>query len=406
MLTGLVAALTVPFFAVFLTETLHASPAQTSLFLFSTPVTAIALGSMIARVSDRPGVRYKILLWGAAAGVVGYGCYALSRNYWLLLAVGLTVIAVAGSLLAQVYALGAEILNRDHPEKAALGISSLRMMISFAWAAGAPAAGYVLDRIDFDGLFLVAGAMHLVILPVVLLLRVRQARAGTPTPAASPVELEVAAEPSPAAAGEPAMRTLIATRAAFVLLQAVTSLTVSAMPLFIASDLRGSANSAGIVLGTCAALEIPLMPLFGSLASRFRVYALLLAGCGFGAAYCSVAILATNIWHMVAAQILHACFVCTIGGLGIRYFQQLLPSALGRASTMFSNSGRLSGMLAGVAIGVVMVYGYRMAFVASLGFCLLGTLMLAASRPSRSSRRSARPYRSRCQPAPVPASAG
>ncbi|HWB37307.1 MAG TPA: MFS transporter, partial [Rugosimonospora sp.] len=60
----------------------------------------------------------------------------------------------------------------------------------------------------------------------------------------------------------------------------------------------------------------------------------------------------------------------------------LLPTALGRATTMFTNAGRVSGMLTGLIFGVVEVHGYRLAYVTSLGLGILGTAILALTRRS------------------------
>jgi len=122
------------------------------------------------------------------------------------------------------------------------------------------------------------------------------------------------------------------------------------------------------------------MMVFGSLANRWPLRRLLLLGCGFGIAYTLVVSLSEAVWQVAVAQVLHACYVCAVGGLGISYFQQLLPSALGRATTLFTNAGRVSGMLAGLIFGVVEAHGYRLAYVASLGLSLAGTAILAATR--------------------------
>jgi SET family sugar efflux transporter-like MFS transporter len=153
------------------------------------------------------------------------------------------------------------------------------------------------------------------------------------------------------------------------------------MPLFVSVDLRANLTSAGVVLGICATIEIPLMLALGSMANRWPMHHLILAGGGFGIAYCLALSLANSVWQVAAAQVLHACYVCAIGGLGISYFQELMPSALGRATTLFSNAGRMAGMLSGLVFGAVQVLGYRYAYIISIGLCIAGTAVLAlASR--------------------------
>ena len=380
-LTGLTSAFITPFMTLYLTQVIRSSPVRTSLFLIVSAVAAVAVGNAAGRISDRPGGRRLTFVVATISGATGFATYALVGNYWTLLVVALTLIAAAGAVLPQIFALGREILDRDHPARAAMGVNALRMMLSLAWAAGAPVGALLLGVIGYTGLFLATAAAHLVILGLVLALK---------DPRASSRPRERARRPGAAArsgtresvGAAPAMTDsrrgmLIGSAAAFVLLQCVTSLTVTTMPLFVSVDLRGSVRDAGLVLGLCAALEIPLMLVFGAFASRWPMRRLLLLGCAFGTAYCLAVSLADRVWQVAAAQVLHACFVCAIGGLGITYFQQLLPSALGRATTLFTNAGRVSGILAGLLFGFVEVHGYRLAYLASLGLSLLGAAVLA-----------------------------
>ncbi|MFC7483611.1 hypothetical protein ACFQX7_31340 [Luedemannella flava] len=86
---------------------------------------------------------------------------------------------------------------------------------------------------------------------------------------------------------------------------------------------------------------------------------------------------------MAAAQVLNACFIAAVGGLGISYFQDLMPGLPGRATTMFTNAQRLSAMLAGLVFGVVQIAGYRSAYLIGVGLCASGLLLLAAERARR-----------------------
>ena len=375
--------------ALFLHDVIRASPAQTSLFLFLSALSAVLVGNAIGRFSDRPGARHRILVGGAFAGIAAFVTYAVVRDYWVLLVVALTLVAASGSLMPQVFAFGREILDQDHPTRAMMGMNWLRMMLSLAWAAGAPLAAVLLGLIDYTGLFIATAAAHLVILGLVTTLR----RPGATTaPSAAPTATDTTATDTTAtgttatagtatpAGADASKGMLFGSAAAFVVLQCVTSLTVTTMPLFVSVDLHSSVGGAGLVLGLCAALEIPLMMVFGSLANRWPLRRLLLLGCGFGIAYTLVVSLSEAVWQVAVAQVLHACYVCAVGGLGISYFQQLLPSALGRATTLFTNAGRVSGMLAGLIFGVVEAHGYRLAYVASLGLSLAGTAILAATR--------------------------
>ena len=138
------------------------------------------------------------------------------------------------------------------------------------------------------------------------------------------------------------------TSAAFVLLQCAGSLGVMSMTLFVSVDLKGDVSDAGLILGLCAGLEIPLMLLFGALAARRSLRRLVLIGAGIGVAYFAVMALTGAVWQVAVAQVLNACSIAAVHGLGISYFQDLMPTQLGRATTMFTNTYRISVMLAGL----------------------------------------------------------
>jgi SET family sugar efflux transporter-like MFS transporter len=380
-MVGLVASFVSPFLPLFLSQNLHASPGLVSLFLFLMPLAAVAVATVVGRLSDRPAMRRRLLVVAAGAGSVGFVLFALLRTYWALLAVALTLIAVAASLLPQAFAFGRVLLDRAHPSRAATGISSLRSLLSLSWVAGPPLAAYLIGAIDFRGLFLVAAAMYLAVLCVLIGFRNTAGARSEASPSGGPA--------AAASSAGPTTGQLLRIGAAFVLMQCAGSLGVMSMPLFVSVDLRGDVRDAGLILGLCAAVEIPLMLVFGALAARRSLSRLVLLGAGIGVAYFAAMALTAGVWQVAAAQLLNACFIAAVTGLGISYFQDLMPTRPGRATTMFVNTQRLSAMLAGLIFGVVQIAGYRFSYLIGAGLCAGGLALLALTPPTK--RRRDRP---------------
>jgi SET family sugar efflux transporter-like MFS transporter len=369
-LVGLVTAFVSPFLPLFVSRDLHAGPGLVSLFLFGMPLAAVAVATVVGRISDRPATRRRLLILGAVAGVLGFALFAVIRAYWASLAVALTLVALSASMLPQSFAFSRAMLDRVSPARAAAGISSLRSLLSLSWVAGPPLAAYLIETVDFRGLYLVAAGMYLAILPVVFRFRDADGARSGPAPG----------DPPPVAPAGPSRGQLLRTRAAFVLWQCSGSLGVMSMPLFVSVDLRGDVGDAGLILGLCAAVEIPLMLLFGALAVRRPLRRLVLVGAGLGVAYYLAMSLTRSVWHVALAQLLNAAFIASVTGLGISYFQGLMPTRLGRATTMFTNSNRISAMLAGLAFGFVQVAGYRASYIIGAGLCVAGLALLAPAR--------------------------
>jgi MFS family permease len=73
------------------------------------------------------------------------------------------------------------------------------------------------------------------------------------------------------------------------------------------------------------------------------------------------------VWHVAIAEVLNACFIAAVAGLGMSYYQDLMPTPPGRATTMFTNTYRISAMLAGLIFGIVQIAGYRFSYLVAAG---------------------------------------
>jgi SET family sugar efflux transporter-like MFS transporter len=168
--------------------------------------------------------------------------------------------------------------------------------------------------------------------------------------------------------------------AAFALMQCASGLGVQAMSLFVTTDLGGGIGSAGVILGVCAGLEIPLMLGFGFLTTRVPLRRLVLAGPLFSVAYTLSVAASTHVWQVVAAQLFAACTVAVVQGLGVSYVQEMLPRHPGRASTLFTNAFPAGQMMAGPILGVAQHVGYRAAYLTAAGLALTAFAVLKSAR--------------------------
>jgi MFS transporter, SET family, sugar efflux transporter len=374
---GLATAITVPFLNLFLDTAVHAGPARVTLFLVVAPLSAVCVSTLIGRLSDRRPIRRPLLVVAAVAGCVGSGCTAVVRNYWVLLALTVTATAAATALLPQAFAYAREVVQGSG--RAAMTISSLRTLFSIAWVAGPPLAALLLDAGGFrlvDG-----GAATLYVLTALVAFR----GLGDPATAAAVRERPVSRQ---GAGPDAPRRVIVLTVAAFVLLQCAGNLGVQAMALFVRGDLGGEIRDAGLILGLCAGLEIPLILAFGVLSARVPLRRLVPAGAAFGVAYFVVAATATSTWQLAAGQLLNACAIAAVQGLGVTYVQDMLPRHPGRAATLFSNAFPTGAMLAGPVLGAAQHFGYRTAYTAGAVLCAAGlVLLLLAGRPVAAHRR-------------------
>jgi SET family sugar efflux transporter-like MFS transporter len=367
IVVGLASSFVGPYLALFLTDGLHAGPIRVTAFLIVAPISGVAASWVIGRISDRRPIRRQLLIIAALAGAAGAGLTAVLRDYWAVLAVTVTLTAVAGSLFPQSFAYARQTLQQKDPSRAAFGISALRTLFSAAWVGGPPLAALILAARGFGWTYGLAGALYLVGALVVVATLPR-----VPPPVAG--SAEVTAEGGPT---RPVALFLII--ASFTVVTTASTLNVQAMSLFVREDLDGSIREAGLILGICAALEIPMMLGLGALTTRIPVRRLIFAGMICAIAYQAIAATATTVWMLAAAQVLQALVISTVGALSISYVQDLMPAHPGRATTMVTNTFPIGQILAAPLFGLAQHFDFRLAYVFNLGLCVIGLALLIAS---------------------------
>lgn len=372
---GLSTSFVGPYLALFLNQAVHAGPVRTTVFLIAAPASGVLISWIIGRLSDRRPIRRRLLLAAAAAALTGTALTAVVRDYWVLLAITVTLTAMAASLVPQSYAYARQVLQHGDPARAAMAISLLRTLLSAAWVGGPPLAAVLLASRGFGLVYAFAALTYTAALGAVIF-GLRE------VPARIPQDGEVLVEATSAP-----RRTILLIIAGFVSVQVTQTLGVQAMPLYVSTDLGAPVSEAGLVLGLCAALEIPLLIGFGALSTRVPLRRLILFGALVGIAYQAAATAATTVWMLAAAQLLNATFIATISGLGVSYVQDLMPGRPGRATTMITNTYPAGQILAGPAFGLAQHFGFRLAYGMNLGLCVLGLLLMIAAGSRASAAR-------------------
>jgi MFS transporter, SET family, sugar efflux transporter len=364
---GISTAVVGPFLSLFLSTEVHAGPLGTTAFLITAPLSGVVASTLLGRLSDRRAIRRTLLICAAVAGMVGTGFTAFVRDYWVLLGLTATATALAGSMFPQTFAYARQVLLRDDPGRAAFGMSALRTVFSLAWVAGPPLAAALLELGGFRYVYGMAAVMYALAALVAILWLDK-------VPASAPRTLEATEH----ARGN--LLKLIRTIVGFTCLMCPLTLAVQALPLFIRTELGEPVSQAGLVLGLCAALEIPLMLGLGAMAGRIPLSRLVRGGAVCGVLYYGLVALAHDVELLYAGQILNALFIAAVSGLGISYVQEMLPDEPGRASTLFSNTFPIGAVLAGPMFGLAQHFGYRLGYVLSTALSLTGLLLLTNYR--------------------------
>ncbi|ABF45327.1 MFS transporter [Deinococcus geothermalis] len=157
--------------------------------------------------------------------------------------------------------------------------------------------------------------------------------------------------------------------------------------------LHGTDAQVGFLVGLCALLEIPVMLAFVVVrrlpaTERLVKYALALFVLHFALLY-----LAAGMPLLTLTQGVRAVVIAVMAGLGMAYFQELMPGRLAAATTLFANTTNLGAMLAGIVSGAcAQLFGYRAVFLLC-GLLTLGAWLVMAvvtRRPANRTKEAAR----------------
>jgi len=141
--------------------------------------------------------------------------------------------------------------------------------------------------------------------------------------------------------------------AASTLMWTCNTMYIIDMPLWISNDLGLPENLAGLLMGTAAGLEIPVMILAGFYAKRWGKRNMMVAAVASAVVFYSGLILFHSHLALLILQVFNALFIGVVAGIGMLWFQDLMPGRAGAATTLFTNSISTGIILAGLFQGML-----------------------------------------------------
>ncbi len=147
------------------------------------------------------------------------------------------------------------------------------------------------------------------------------------------------------------------------LMWGTNSLYIINMPLFIIDELHLPEKLAGLMMGTAAGLEIPTMLIAGYYARRFGKRFLMRLSAVAGVLFYVGMLTVHTPALLLAMQVLNAIYIGILAGIGMLYFQDLMPGQAGAATTLYTNTTRVGWIIAGSLAGVVAeIWSYHAVF--------------------------------------------
>lgn len=356
-LTGIAGALQTPTLSIFLTDEVHARPAMVGFFFTGSAVIGILVSQFLAGRSDKRGDRKSLIVFCCLLGVLACTLFAWNRNYFVLLFVGVFLSSFGSTANPQMFALAREHADKTGRE-AVMFSSFLRAQVSLAWVIGPPLAYALAMGFSFTVMYLSAAVAFIVCGVMVWLF------------------LPSMQKELPLATGtvEAPRRNRRDTLLLFVictLMWGSNSLYIINMPLFIINELHLPEKLAGVMMGTAAGLEIPTMLIAGYFAKRLGKRFLMRVAAVGGVCFYAGMLMAHSPAILLGLQLLNAIFIGILGGIGMLYFQDLMPGQAGSATTLYTNTSRVGWIIAGSVAGIVAeIWDYHAVFWVAMGMII------------------------------------
>jgi MFS transporter, SET family, sugar efflux transporter len=364
-LVGLVSALILPTFSLYLQDEIGARPLLVGLPFAGMALASIFYNHFIGGRSDRLKDRRPLIGFLCVLGAFSCVVFAFSRHYGLVAFVAIFLFSLAMVSFSQMLAYSLDYANRDVPEdRVPLFNAIVRAQIAFAWVAGPPLGFVLVTQIGFTNTYTIVAASYLLIafasyhfLPSLTATQTSSVKKSESNSTGLPKETKIA---------------LIFAVIGFSLLFGVNNAYLISLPLHLKNNLLIDPQWIGPVMGLAAGLEIPFMLLAGHFAARISIIRLIyLAAFSALCLYAGV-YFATSLWHFFALQIFNAIFIGVLAGLGVSVIQQLMPNQSGAASSLYTNTTHIGNLFSSLVVGVVAdFFGYHSIFLVNLFFVLI-----------------------------------
>ncbi len=363
-LTGIASAFQQPTLSLFLSQEIKVPPLLVGVFYSVNAVIGIVLSQLVAKYSDTRQDRRRMIMICCLIAVFGCLIFAYCCNYYVLILAGTTFLGLGSAANPQSFAFARE-YTESLKRESVMFTTVMRTQISLAWIIGPPLSFAIALHWGFSYMYLLAGLAFLLCATAVITLLPKITRT---FPCAS-------REISDAPRSNRKSTALLFS--ACLLMWMCNSMYFINMPLYLIHQLQLAQELAGILMGTAAGLEIPVMLIAGYLTKFFSKKQLMFTALTAGMLFYLGLLFATQTWQFIALQGLNAVFIGIIATIGMVYFQDLMPAQMGAATTLFSNAAKSSWIIGGpIAELIAQIWHYNTVFYLAVllllisGFCM------------------------------------
>ncbi|EJB8880720.1 sugar efflux transporter SetA [Escherichia coli] len=337
---GVAGALQAPTLSLFLSREVGAQPFWIGLFYTVNAIAGIGVSLWLAKRSDSQGDRRKLIIFCCLMAIGNALLFAFNRHYLTLITCGVLLASLANTAMPQLFALAREYADNSAREVVMFS-SVMRAQFSLAWVIGPPLAFMLALNYGFTVMFSIAAGIFTLSLVLIAFMLPSVARVELPSENALSMQ---------GGWQDSNVRMLFV---ASTLMWTCNTMYIIDMPLWISSELGLPDKLAGFLMGTAAGLEIPAMILAGYYVKRYGKRRMMVIAVAAGVLFYTGLIFFHSRMALMTLQLFNAVFIGIVAGIGMLWFQDLMPGRAGAATTLFTNSISTGVILAGVIQGAI-----------------------------------------------------
>ncbi|EJN0440101.1 sugar efflux transporter SetA [Escherichia coli] len=337
---GVAGALQAPTLSLFLSREVGAQPFWIGLFYTVNAIAGIGVSLWLAKRSDSQGDRRKLIIFCCLMAIGNALLFAFNRHYLTLITCGVLLASLANTAMPQLFALAWEYADNSAREVVMFS-SVMRAQLSLAWVIGPPLAFMLALNYGFTVMFSIAAGIFTLSLVLIAFMLPSVARVELPSENALSMQ---------GGWQDSNVRMLFV---ASTLMWTCNTMYIIDMPLWISSELGLPDKLAGFLMGTAAGLEIPAMILAGYYVKRYGKRRMMVIAVAAGVLFYTGLIFFHSRMALMTLQLFNAVFIGIVAGIGMLWFQDLMPGRAGAATTLFTNSISTGVILAGVIQGAI-----------------------------------------------------
>ena len=364
-LTSVASSFTGVYLSIFLKNDLMFTNEQIGFYFSVSSIFNVCISMLLAYISDKSLTFRRLSIYvGLFSAGIGYYLYIINNSFFSIMMISITFIAISSCITPQIFALASDILRKCllNENEILSKLTFLRTTISFSYIVGPLIGAVILSDDHFSYLYFGASMIYFLSLIFIFIFYRNK-------------KIEDAKNEIKNKEQFTNYKLVISMFILFVLIQTVHSIISNVIPIFLTNIKEYSNNFVGMIASYSAMLEVPLLCFWAYLIIKFELKRMLYFGIFSGLVFLSIVYLSDSISITFFSYLFNAIFYTITIGLGMPFFQHIIPHSQGMATTLFINTSSIGKICCGIILNCCTT-DYRSIFLITIIVIIISLFIL------------------------------